>query len=160
MKVCRDCNDELIIGKNAYPSIFKNKDYKCKSCRKKHSRKYYYTPKGKEVSLQAQKKYNKKTYNKEISYKQNQHWRKQITGVYGIFENGRCLYIGESSETNNRISRHKTNIKNPEHGKSHTMLYYNLQQHNHLIFGVIEECSNHKEREKYFINMYKPIYNV
>jgi len=86
-------------------------------------------------------------------------WNKWGSGVYGIFENGECLYIGESSTLYRRLIQHKTGINNPKNYKFHTNLYKKLQTHNYLIFGIIEETDNHVEREKFYIDMYKPVYN-
>tara|TARA_B110000503_G_scaffold40518_1_gene66582 strand:+ start:521 stop:856 length:336 start_codon:yes stop_codon:yes gene_type:complete len=84
-----------------------------------------------------------KTYGKE--HQKSYYTAKK--GVYGIFEYGECLYIGESKRLNNRISKQKT--INP-----------NLSNHPAYIIGIIEECDNHLEKEKYYINQYKPKYNI
>ena len=91
----------------------------------------------------------------------SQVWRYKGQGVYAIYDNGECLYVGESSQLNNRISQHKTWVKNPlSTKKSIQYLYNNLSQHKHIIFGVLEETPNHKEREQYWINKLKPKYNA
>jgi hypothetical protein len=87
------------------------------------------------------------------------NWKKRIKGVYGLFEGDTCLYVGESSIVNNRISQHKTYIKNPSGAKqSEQSFYFNLQQYD-ITFRILEECDNHKEREQYYINNLKPTYN-
>lgn len=87
------------------------------------------------------------------------NWKKRIKGVYGLFDNDNCLYVGESSIVNNRISQHKTYIKNPLGAKKiEQQFYFNLQNHN-ITFRILEECDNHKEREQYYINTLKPKYN-
>ena len=109
----------------------------------------------------------KKCHNKDHITKQDpiylqnkvKEWRKSIKGVYGIYENGECLYVGESSILNQRISNHRWLLNNPEKSGGHFSFYTKLQQHKHLIFGVIEECDNHKERETEYINKLKPKYN-
>ena len=137
--------------------MLQNQDYRCKPCRNKAAKSKYHTKEGKIYHHNIMKKYQK--INPNIYYQAGQKWRKKIAGVYGIYENGECLYIGESIEINNRISRHKTNTKKPEQAGTHASLYYKLQQHKHLIFGIIEECDNHKERETEYINKLKPKYN-
>ena len=99
------------------------------------------------------RKNNPNYYNEKTIYK--------LKGVYGVFENGKCLYVGESSKIKRRFSEHFTCLKNPElrMSKLHHNLYNNLRQHSHLIFGILEETENHKEREKYYINKLKPLYN-
>ena len=99
--------------------------------------------------------------NKEKSYKQQQKYKYQYKGVYGLFENGVCLYVGESKRINVRKNEHFTclnNIENAPDGVKY--LYKKLQKHNYVIFGILEETDNHKEREQYYINKLKPLYNV
>jgi hypothetical protein len=101
-----------------------------------------------------------KSYNKTPKGKQTQSkWVYKISGVYGIFENGDCLYVGESKRVNARITEHKVNIKRFQQN-THKHLYESLSQHPHIIFGVLEETPNHKEREQYWINKLKPKYNA
>jgi hypothetical protein len=95
--------------------------------------------------------------NSEINYQ----WKYNTKGVYGIFENGECLYVGESKRINDRWSQHKSWIRNPEIApESNKLLGQYLSKHIHLIFGIIEECDNHKEKEKQYINQLKPKYNT
>ena len=103
------------------------------------------------------KKLNKnRRVTKESRLKQNNKWGK---GVYGLYDNGVCLYIGESTILYQRMLTHFTGIKTQSPNNRHPELYKVLKQHNHLIFGVIEQCDNHKKREKYYINKLKPLYN-
>ena len=131
MKVCSDCKIKKPFTEFYKSSRHKGEyQYSCKKCRQK--------------------------YNNTYTKKERNKWG---SGVYGIFEDGKCLYIGESSTLYRRLIQHKTGVNNPKHYKFHTNLYKALGTHNHLIFGVIEECENHKEREQHFIDIYKPIYN-
>ena len=163
MKTCRKCSIEKPLTE-----FYKNKamkdglQKKCKHC----TLQYYQDNKQKvlqyykdnpEVSKKAVSKYYQA--NKEKVQDTIKSWRNDIQGVYSIWENGKCLYVGESRILKQRISQHKWLLKNPEKAGSHSLLYYNLQQHTHLIFGIIEECDNHKERESVYINMYNPLYN-
>ena len=149
MKVCKKCNANLIQGENIYSSLYKNRDYICKSCSIKKTNQYFKTDKGKKLLH----KYSKtKTFKDTIK-----RWRNKIKGVYGIYENGICLYIGESSRVNMRFSEHKYYTKS-QRDNPQKSLYEQLQHHN-FILGLIEECDNHKEREKYYIDKYKPLYN-
>ena len=149
MKVCKRCNVDLIQGENIYPSLYKNRDYICKSCSNKKTLSYDKSENGKK-RLQR--------YAKTQTFKDtNKRWGYKIKGVYGIFENGICLYIGESSRVNKRFSEHKDYTKS-QRDNPQKSLYEQLQHHN-FILGLIEECNNHKEREKYYINKYKPLYN-
>ena len=84
----------------------------------------------------------------------------QYKGVYGIFDNDKCLYVGESGRLKQRISRHKLYIKDPnKKTRGDKQMYYELQKYSNLIFKILEECNNHKEREKYYIQQLKPKYN-
>lgn len=150
MKVCRKCDIKRDYIEY-YKSTYSKDGYQswCKKCKIKQNKKYR-NPKAVSKYYQA---------NKEKVQNDIKSWINNTQGVYGIWENGKCLYVGESKILKQRISQHKWLLKNPEKAGTHTSLYYNLQTHNHLIFGVIEECENHKEREQHFIDIYKPIYN-
>jgi hypothetical protein len=91
--------------------------------------------------------------------RKNNSWRLGLKGVYGIFENQECLYVGESKQIRRRISDHKNGIKNPKN-KLQSPLWINLGQYSNLEFKIIEETPNHKEREQYWINKLKPKYNT
>ncbi len=81
-------------------------------------------------------------------------------GVYGIFSNGMCLYVGQSSRLYDRINKHKWLIKNPHKKDPLSHLYQLLQQYNSLIIGIIEQTDNHKNQEKYWIDKFQPLHNV
>jgi hypothetical protein len=156
-KTCKVCNIELIPGENIAPSQWKIYNYKCKTCRKVENIKRNKNPKFQEKQKEYVKRSREKNPNAQLSYVQKQA-EKWGSGVYGIFENGICLYVGESIKLYKRIVEHKTMIKYPEK-TFQPELYKALQQHSNLIFGVIEETDNHKEKEKYYINKLKPKYN-
>ena len=85
----------------------------------------------------------------------------QYKGVYGIYNDNECLYIGESSRLTQRISRHKLFIKNPEKKtRGSNKMYYDLQKYSNIEFRILEKCDNHKEQEQYYINTLKPKYNA
>ena len=139
MKTCSKCKIE-----KSPIQFFKQKRAKdglqsvCKECSKINNKNFYLTPKGKST----EKKY---------------HTRQK--GVYGAFEKGKCLYVGESSWLYKRICIHISRVRNPEQKNSQPDLYYKLAEHNHIVWGMIEETDNHVEREKFYIDMYKPVYN-
>ena len=157
VKTCKKCNVDLVVGKNIVPSQWKIHNYTCKTCRKKANKERNKDPKFQAKQREYVKRNRKKNPNAQLSYvnKQKNKWG---SGVYGIFENGICLYIGESIELYKRMIFHKTMIKHPEK-TSTPKLYESLQQHNYLIFGIIEQCDNHKEQEKFYINKLNPKYN-
>jgi hypothetical protein len=98
--------------------------------------------------------------NPEKSYITKRKYHKKIQGVYSIYENLECLYVGESNQLTHRINIHKSLINNPESSRTQKELYYKLQQHSNLEFKILEETPNHKEREQYWINKLKPKYNA
>ena len=156
---CKDCKTE-------YPKTveyfykYKSKNGKryfqnrCKSCQKKLSVKYMQSPNG----LEIHKRYRNK--HPDRVKQQCDNWQNKVSGVYGIFSEGICLYVGESKRVNGRISDHKHRISNPLSKTRQKELYENLRQYDHLIFGILEETDNHLEREKYYINKFKPLYNA
>lgn len=158
MKICSKCNTEKPYTEFRKHSTTKDGfQSRCKICVGKASKKWY-KEKGKTNNASYGRKWRQenKQKAKELLY----DWKYKYKGVYGVFENGECLYVGRSKGINGRICQHKSFIKNPEScPKSHKKLYYKLQQHNHLVFGILEECENHKEREQHFIDMYNPMYN-
>ena len=93
-------------------------------------------------------------------YKYNiKKWRNNISAVNGIYDNDLCLYVGKSFRVTKRIAEHKSNIESTTNTPQKE-LYEQLSQHIHLIFGIIEECDNHKEREDYWIRRLNPKYNM
>lgn len=156
MKICKKCNIELIPGENITPSMFKNYDYICKPCNANKSRVW------KEKNKESYKVYSQDYYiiNKEILKQKRNTWKYAKPGVYGIFENKICLYVGESTQIRTRIPNHKSLIKNPKAKTLHKDLYDNLRQHKNIEFYILEETPNHKEREQYYINKLKPLYNA
>ena len=155
-KVCKSCKQEKPANFSFYYKgpTYKGKTYlspKCKVCSDEYTRKNY-------------SKY--KDYRK--SYIKNNPWVKEqikskateVQGVYGLYDKGVCLYVGESSWLNHRLYLHKSYTRKPNNSKSQKGLYEILNQnHPNFICGIIEECDNHKEREKYYINKLKPLYN-
>jgi len=85
------------------------------------------------------------------------------SGIYEWYENDICLYVGQSKRLLNRISNHKTYFNNPELAKKEiqSYLYPLLQQHKNVSIRIIEECSPEVllEREQYYIDTKKPLYN-
>ncbi len=144
MKTCKHCDVELVVGENIWKSTFNNKDYQCKLCHKKGVVKWLNDNPGRNYQ-----------FVKNHNYK--------IKGVYGIFSEGKCLYVGESKQLNGRITKHRHYIKHPDSkyimGEGVREMYYQLQTYSNLVFGVIEETDNHKEREKYWIKKFQPVFN-
>ena len=124
----------------------------CKKCNKKKSLDNFYK------SGQYYKSYCKNCFNKYHS-----NIIKKYKGVYGIFEDNKCLYVGESSRVNERMSKHRVFIKNIEltkHNPTQSYLYQKLSNHKNVVVKLLERTDNHKEQEKYYINKLKPLYSA
>ena len=158
MKECRKCKKTKEIT-----DFTKSKTSKdglgswCRSCVNQATYKYKATPHGKKVQLENSKRFFKTDKGKQIVKK----YKNSLgAGVYGIFADDKCLYIGESSTLRHRISTHYSGIKNPTTGSKHKPLYEILSQYNNIEIKVLEETSNHKEREYYWIDQLKPKFNT
>ena len=99
--------------------------------------------------------------NKKYLNDLSKSWGTSKKGVYAIFENGKCLHVGESSWLKQRISSHKTYTKNPKSSPKSQRGLYEILNKNHPLFviGILEQTDNHKEREQFYINNLKPLYN-
>ena len=162
IKACNTCNKEKPFT-SEYFSI--NKRIKsglngqCKVCKSKYLKKWYSN--NKEHVSEYMKKWMEENYeHHQLNVKK---YRYKVKGVYGLFENGVCLYIGESTQLFGRLVSHRSCIKNPDSALSMNenryLFYKQLSKHKHIISGILEETDNHVEREQYYINKYKPLYN-
>ena len=142
MKCCKRCGEEKPLSE-----YFKSGKYyqsNCKPCHgqvnKKYVAKYLKSFKGKT----AIKKHN--------TLKQ---------GIYGIFSNNECLYVGESSWLNKRMEVHKSRIKNPylSNQPKEIEMYIRIAEYDNVEIKVLEETTNHKERENYWIQVLRPKFN-
>lgn len=134
LRVCNKCGEEKPHYKN---------QNQCKDCKKIYNRMWSKTPKGKAIAKKGSDK-----------------WRKTGQGVYGIFVGNSCYYIGESSQLNNRISAHKTGIRNPSSARAYFRPLYTLLQNKNYEIRVLEETPNHKEQELKWIEYMCPLYNI
>ena len=147
-KTCTKCNKNKSIKEFSKKSNTKDGlNNRCKLCCKVIHKEYLQTNKGKKVLAKAVKKYKRTSKGKISQYKFHNRWGK---GVYGIFEKGKCLYVGESKTLSRRIYEHK-------HLLSH--ISNELKSHSEWFIGILEQCDNHKEKEQYYINKLKPLYN-
>jgi hypothetical protein len=82
------------------------------------------------------------------------------SGVYGIFSEGECLYIGSSKAIYRRLIQHKTWLKNPSIAPNPS-LYQRLQLHSCVFMGTIENVNleNLIIKEQEYISKYNPLYN-
>ena len=150
MKTCSKCNIEKSFTQYYHSKGGDNYQKICKVC---------WNERNKENAKKG--KYWKKQNLKSYAVNARQKYSYKISGVYGIYDGGECLYVGESKRVLHRWADHisYTNNLNSQEAKKNP-LYKKLSQHMHFIFGVIEECDNHKEREQHYIQQLKPKYNT
>ena len=167
-KTCRKCSETKDI--TDYPKMSASKDglhSRCKVCIKVYNQ----SPKGKaskrKYNQSSKSKIYNKNYLKEYRIENKQRIQEQIKskstevqGVYALYDNGECLYVGESCRLNHRLYIHKSFTRKPSRSKRHRKLYEILNEnHPNFVFGIVEQTSNHKEREKHYINKLNPLYN-
>ena len=142
LKQCNGCGVNLVIGENIAKSRFNSCNYKCKSCYYIKTRKW-------------------KSKNKEHAYNLDKKWRCKRQGVYGIFSDKTCLYVGESKQLDFRISFHKAQIKNtaPSLRPNIREMYIRIAEHSNVEIRVLEETPNHKAQEQVWIDYLNPLYN-
>jgi hypothetical protein len=143
MKQCSKCKTEYPLTNEYFFKNGKSLHSHCKKCHNKNNNKHI-------------KKYLKTSKGKYSHSKTINQWG---SGIYGIFESGICLYVGESKSLFRRISQHKSHIKNPNIKVPQYSLHTALKQHKNYVIGVLEQTENHKERESFYINQYQPLYN-
>ena len=158
MKTCSKCNATKELTEYSKRTISKDGLMPhCKVCDRQNVKKWRLNNPEKKTEQNKNYWRNNTDKVKAIIAK----WNNRISGVYAIYENNLCLYVGESKRVPSRLAQHKCNINNPSAtSKWDQPLYYKLQQHSNLEFRVIEETPNHKEQEKYWINKLKPKYNA
>ena len=121
------------------------------------TREYFYKEKTAKDNLNSWCKTCYKEYTKlkrktlEFKQQQEKYVNKWGSGVYGIFENGICLYVGESKILAKRFT---------EHNSYNSAIAQYLKKHSNYVIGILEQTKNHLEKEKYYINKLKPKYNA
>lgn len=80
-----------------------------------------------------------------------------MVGIYAIKNkvNGK-IYIGQSTNIENRWYKHKTSLRHNYHGNYHLQCSWNKYGEDSFEFSVLEECAKDKldEREIYWINYF------
>jgi hypothetical protein len=155
-KMCIKCKQELTSN-----MFYKDKSRKdnlsnrCKQCEKQNydNNSEYFR------RCREQFRLNNPEYNKQ--------WNKKIPpGVYMV----KCLvnnkfYIGQSVSPNSRKSDHASiYVIKEKNNNTNLNLQADLVKYgkDKFIFGIIEHCEPEQllEREKYYINLYQPQYNL
>lgn len=84
----------------------------------------------------------------------------KISGIYKItnLETNDC-YIGSSKDVKNRWKNHK--VSSQWKKQKNNKLYIDFQKYglDKFSFEILEETTNLKEREQYYIDLLKPNYN-
>lgn len=133
MKKCRGCNTELIVGENITPSRAKNSDWQCKKCN-----------------------------NKAVKKNQNSNYQKlkakSQAGVYGCYDKGELVYVGESQYCELRWYAHLYWTQN----KSKNAIGLDLTRRHEYEWRILELEENEwrrKVREIELIVEHKPRLN-
>ena len=145
-KICTDCGVELFVGKNCYESMYKRGSYKCKSCKRKQSKvehaKYWQIPSYRMRKAEFIEKY----------------LDSDGAGVYAIYENDECIYIGESAKIKSRVTAHfsKHIKKNKSQWQSPIpkLLAEGVLNRDNLSYDILEQeddVSTRKTRETHYI---------
>lgn len=84
-----------------------------------------------------------------------------VKGVYGIFLFGQLIYIGSSKNILQRIISHVEAAMNLTQNQDARKKYYWMKLCKQFVtFSMIERTDNYLERENYYIELYKPIFNI
>lgn len=87
----------------------------------------------------------------------------KISGIYQIVNtiNGHC-YIGSSVDINKRWSTHKQRLHKGTHDSPYLQNAWNKYGESCFRFSIIEQCDSPLliEREQYYIDTLRPIYNT
>ena len=129
-KICTDCGVELNPGVNCYISMYKRGIYKCKACKKKQSQ-------AEHIAYWEMPSYRQK----KADYIKEYH-DLDGAGVYAIYENDECIYIGESSQIKSRVTAHfSKHIKSNESWFQSPIperLKKGLIDREHLSYDILE----------------------
>lgn len=84
-----------------------------------------------------------------------------MMGIYKITDlNNKIFYIGSSVNIYSRWKRHLNQLKNKNHCNFWLQKIYDKYGEKNLLFEVIEECANLKEKEQYYIDTLNPKINI
>ena len=84
-----------------------------------------------------------------------------VKGVYGIFLFGQLIYIGSSKNILQRIISHVEAAMDITQNKDTRKKYYWMNLCKQFVtFSMIEKTDDYLERENYYIELYKPMFNI
>ena len=165
MKECNKCKQMLALD------MFNQRQAKCKDCEKiqKKIHRANNIEKYKAWDSSEKHKFNTKKWyknNKEYLYQYVKNNETSVLpGVYLIRNviNSKC-YIGQSKRPYKRSCEHFTIHQSNKSKAFRPELQSDLKQYgrNAFVFGIIEHCEPEQllERERYYINLYNPEYNL
>lgn len=85
-------------------------------------------------------------------------------GIYGIFLDKECVYIGESHDLLGRILTHMKNFNLPaKYLKTNSDYKYKILKHykKHISIRILQFTNKRRKQiEKEYIDKYKPIFNI
>lgn len=171
IKICNKCNKGLVLD------MFNKRRAECKTCQKIVDKQWKLNniKQHKEVQKQYRTKHANlySEYNKQ--YRLNNKEQIQITqkeilnsippGVYMVKNliTGE-IYIGQSIKPYQRRIQHFSIHSNPNTKYTVKQLQLAMKQYSpkSFVFGIIEHCEPEQllEREKYYIDLYQPQYNL
>jgi hypothetical protein len=169
MKQCSKCSVDLVVGDNWTASNAKQKAYICKECKNAYSSERYSKLEdknkynGSEATKKAQSKYLKSNKGKK---QYSQYHSKLEAGIYGVYDNDKLIYIGESGQPKQRSVGHFSKMKNLKQAKINSNVCYALSigelERVNLTFKMLEFIDDtpiRKAREKCLIQRHIPKYN-
>ena len=153
-KQCNQCGVDLILGENIPPSRWKRNWYQCRPCNNLASRK-----------LQPKKNAYMREY-----YKSNKQHIKLVNknihsinpGVYGVYNNGELIYIGQSKIPYDRMTKHFTKSKKYVYSSVSQALSNGELQRDNLVFKMLEfidDAPTRQAQEALLIQRHRPLYN-
>lgn len=86
-----------------------------------------------------------------------------VCGVYILTNliNGK-RYIGSSKNIGQRLWKHRSLLRHNKHENQHLQNAWNKYGENNFIYGIVEICKPEQQfiKEQYYIDNYKPEYNI
>tara|TARA_R110001632_G_scaffold232527_1_gene373531 strand:- start:441 stop:974 length:534 start_codon:yes stop_codon:yes gene_type:complete len=166
MKCCGKCKaDKPLIEFYKDKKSRDGRQNRCKLCNKVNNKQYNIDNPNYQKQYHLDNPEYKKQWNEDNPKYDKNHKSSEPT-VYGLYDGDTCLYIGQSIQLTGRWAKHKTLIKNPDtvskHHSNHVDLYNNIRSHSNVDYRIIEEVSPEVllQREQYYIDAYKPLYNI
>ena len=159
MKQCKECG-----VKPRYSTV-----NKCRKCHNQHMKQY-------RSKMEDKNKYNNTDASKKakLKYQKTKKWEvvfkkyqgKISAGIYGIFNDCKLIYIGESLLPKQRSIAHFSKRQDLKQAKIQSNVSYALSigelQRDKLRFKMLEfidDTPTRKQREECLIQRYKPLYN-